>query len=102
MGVSIGRNVEVSMKKGGFWMYGRKRFGEKAEVFVEMWGFHGGMIENRGFGRKMRVFRGAWLEIEVLVEKLGFLWKNGGFFEKWGFRGFLVKKSGKSRKEPGI
>ena len=32
MGVSIGRNVEVSMKKGGFWMYGRKRFGEKEKV----------------------------------------------------------------------
>ena len=34
--------------------------------------------------------------------KMGFSWKNGGFFEKWGFCGFLVKKSGKSRKEPGI
>ena len=51
MGVSIGRNVEVSMKKGGFWMYGRKRFGEKAEVFVEMWGFHGGMTREKASRR---------------------------------------------------
>ena len=28
------------------------------------------MIENRGFARKMRVFRGSWSEMRGLVEKL--------------------------------
>ena len=34
--------------------------------------------------------------------KMGFSWKNRGFFGKCGFHGFLVNKSRKSRKEPGI
>ena len=47
-------------------------------------------------------FPGFQTKIRVLIEKLGFLWKNDGFFEKWGFHGFLVKKSAKIREEPGI
>ena len=60
----------------------------KIEVLVGKWGFPGIMVENWGFGGKMR-FSG------VLVEKWGFYGKIGVFLKNGVFVGFWSRNRGK-------